>query len=448
LILGKIAFRSEPGPRLLRDRRLGEPEGPIEVLLVNGNNRQGLAVARSLAHHGVSFALLSPESRGLSSSSRAVKYHLQAPVPLSQPEPFVGFLSEAIQRHQIRLAIPASDQALVLFERFRDGLESRTRLAMAGSNAVRQVLDKRLNLELARQLEIPCPRQFDLRDMRQIPEMIRMLGFPIVLKRPGDPTDPNLPAFKFRVLYAHNEQQLRAYIEEHCREGVYTLFQECAAGDVHNLCCFAAKGELVAIHEYHSIRRKDGVGVLRRIVAPLPDLVEHARGLLRARCNGMASPMWLSSSATMARRSGTWKPTDAFGLRPRVQCMQDGISLTGSTDISCTMKSPFPEKSRSEVLLAGTAETSRHCSNTAGGESPTTGTNPGKVLATFQYLSGFSPFIHSDVFHWNDPMPGVMEHWEVAAKGLQYLKRKRARPGEAALRERPSWISQLCTRSV
>ena len=57
------------------------------------------------------------------------------------------------------------------------------------------------------------------------------------------------------------------------------------------------------------------------------------------------------------------------------------------------------------------------------------------MLATFQYLSGFSPFIHSDVLHSNDPMPGVMEHWEVAAKGLQYLKRKRARPGEAALRK-------------
>src|SRR6476661_1949572 len=97
----------------------------------------------------------------------------------------MDFLSEAIQRHQIRLAIPASDQALALFERFRDGLESRTRLAMAGSNAVRQVLDKWLYLELARQLDIPCPRQFGLRDMRQIPEMIRMLGFPIVLKRRG-----------------------------------------------------------------------------------------------------------------------------------------------------------------------------------------------------------------------------------------------------------------------
>jgi hypothetical protein len=31
-----------------------------------------------------------------------------------------------------------------------------------------------------------------------------------------------------------------------------------------------------------------------------------------------------------------------------------------------------------------------------------------------------------------------MEHWELAAKALQYMKRQRARPFEAALQERPS----------
>ncbi len=423
---------------MLRDRRLGEPKGPIEVLLVNGNNRQGLAVARSLAQHGVPFALLSPEARGLSSSSRAVKCHLQAPVPLSQPEAFVDFLLEVIQRHQVGLAIPGSDQALVLFERFRDRLENHTRLAMASSDAVRRVLDKRLNLELARQLGIPCPRQFDLRDLRQIPEMIRMLGFPIVLKRPGDPTDPNLPAFKFRVLYAHDERQLRAYIEEHCREGVYPLFQECAAGDVHNLCCFAAKGELVAVHEYHSIRRKDGVGVLRRIVAPLPDLVEHARGLLRAlQWDGVAHVAFFishdgSKKWYMETNGRFWASTEGsvhagwdFPYWVYRYFLHDEIPVPQKIKIGSTTCWHGGDL---EALL----EYYR------GGESPTTGTNPGKLLATLQYLSGFSPFIHSDVFHWTDPMPGIIEHWDLAAKALQYMKRRRARPGEVALQERPS----------
>ena len=84
----------------------------------------------------------SSESRGLSSSSRAVKYHLQAPVPLSQTGTFRGFPLRGDSTPPDTSGDSASDQALELFERFRDGLESRTRLAIAGFNAVRQVLDK------------------------------------------------------------------------------------------------------------------------------------------------------------------------------------------------------------------------------------------------------------------------------------------------------------------
>ena len=52
-------------------------------------------------------------------------------------------------------------------------------------------------------------------------------------------------------------------------------------GEVHNLCCFAVHGELIAVHEYHSIRRREGLGVFRKIVTPRPDLVQHTRDLLR-----------------------------------------------------------------------------------------------------------------------------------------------------------------------
>ena len=115
--------------------------------------------------------------------------------------------------------------------------------------------------------------------------------------------------------------------------------------------------------------------------------------------------------------------------------MRDGISLTGSTGISCMMKFPFPQKIKigSTTCWHG-GDLEALLEYYRGGESPTTGTNPGKLLATFQYLSGFSPFIHSDVFHWTDPMPGITEHWELAAKALQYRKRRQHVPAKLPCR--------------
>jgi predicted ATP-grasp superfamily ATP-dependent carboligase len=131
------------------------------------------------------------------------------------------------------LAVPMTDKSLVLFERHRDDLEQHTRLAMARSQALRRVLNKRDNLELARELGVPCPRQFLLEDRRQIPEMIQALGFPIVIKRSSDPIELGAPQFKSKVLYAFNESELRLYIDQYCLNGPqerFTIFAASPSG--------------------------------------------------------------------------------------------------------------------------------------------------------------------------------------------------------------------------
>lgn len=413
-----------------------EPKGPVDVLLVNGNNRQGLAVGRSLARRGIKFILVSANLEGPASHSRFVKHEVLAPYP-AKGEAVVEFLLEIIRQYKIRLAIPASDQALVLFDRYRSSLEGQTKLALANPQAVRNVLDKRLNLELAKGLGVPCPLQFELQDPRQIPEMIKMLGFPIVLKRSGVPNGPHIPDFNFKVLYAHTEQQLRGYIEEHCRHGSYPIFQECAVGDVHNLCCFAVQGELIAVHEYHSIRRKEGVGVLRKIVAPLPDLVEHTRHLLRAlNWDGVAHVAFFISHDGkkkwyMETNGRFWASTEG--------------SVHAGWDFPYWVYQYFLHGEKpvpGEIKIGST--TCWHYGDLMalvdyfhGGESPTTGTHPSKLRAVCQYVSDFCPGIHSDIFQWSDPMPGLIEHSELAPIFWRLLKNKLARSFKTVRQEQP-----------
>jgi predicted ATP-grasp superfamily ATP-dependent carboligase len=72
-----------------------------------------------------------------------------------------------------------------------------------------------------------------------------------------------------------------------------------------------------------------------------------------------------------------------------------------------------------------------------GGESPTTGTNPGKLRAVMQYLSGFAPGIYSDIFQWNDPMPGIMEHSELVSAAWRSMRNRLARPFKTVLHQPP-----------
>jgi predicted ATP-grasp superfamily ATP-dependent carboligase len=385
------------------------PRGPIEVLLTDGHTRATLAVARSHARRGISFVVLCPQPRSLAFYSRDVKHAVLSPDPVSQPDAFVRFVFELIRKHEIRLLVPMTDQALVLFERHRNQLEQHTKLAMANSQGLRRVLNKRANLELASELGVPCPRQFLLEDRRQIPEMIQALGFPIVVKRSSDPIEPHVPQFKFKVLYAFNEAELRRYVDQYCLNGEHPLFQQCATGEVYDLCCFAAQGELLAVHEYHAIRRFNGSAVLRRIVAASPGLVEHARKLLAAlNWDGVAHV-----SFYVGKNGQKWY-------------METNGRFWASVEGSVYAGWDFPDWTYEYFLNGQRPEPgpitlgSLTCWHTgdllallkfmAGeGETPTPGTTPGKLRAALQFLSGFRPGIHCDVFRWSDPLPAIVE---------------------------------------
>jgi predicted ATP-grasp superfamily ATP-dependent carboligase len=399
------------------------PGEHIEVLLTDGHTRATLAVARSQARRGISTIVLCPRPQSMAFYSRNVKHAVLSPDPGTGPYAFVRFVLELIKKHEIRLLVPMTDQALVLFERHRNELEQHSKLAMASSDALRRVLNKRENLELACKLGVPCPRQFHLETSRQIPEMIEALGFPIVIKRSCDPIEADVPQFKFKVLYAFNEAELRHYIDRYCLNGEHPLFQQWVTGDVHDLCCFTAGGELLAVHQYHAIRRFNGSAVLRKIVAPSPDLVEHARKLLAAvNWDGVAH-----LSFYVGRNDQKWY-------------METNARFWASIEASVYAGWDFPDWTYRYFLKGERPEPgpialgSSTCWHTGDllallkfiakkGETPTPGTTPGTLRGALQFLSGFRPGIHCDVFRWNDPLPAVVEPWPYCHRIVGLIRR-------------------------
>lgn len=401
-----------------------DPTARFEVLVTDGHTRAGLAVARSLARRGVKVLVLGNDANSPVFHSRVVKNALTAPAPMHQPDAFLEYVLDLIQRHGIQLVIPVTDQALVLFERNRDKIERHAKVAMARQDALRQVLDKRLNLDLASRLGIPCPKQFELKSRAQIPEMIAELGFPIVLKRPGDPIDGKVPSFDFRVLYAHNEEELNGYLDQHCAHGQYPLFQECASGEIHNLCCFATDGEVHAVHEYQSIRRLEGAGVYRKIIEASPDLLEYTRALLGAlRWDGVAHVAFFVNR----QRNRVWYMETNGRFWASIQG-----SIHAGWDFPFWTYDYFQRGARPtpKPVEVGSL-TCWHMGDLIallnywrGGEVPATGKNPGKLEAGLEYLAGFRPGVHADVFSWSDPVPAIWEYWQIRKRLMGMLRRK------------------------
>jgi len=404
----------------------------FEVLVTDGQTRAGLAVARSLARRGVRVLVLASEPGSPIFHSRLLKNVVLSPSAMNDSKAFMEFVLKTLREHTIGLAIPITDQALLAFDQYRAQLESLTRVAMASPEALRSALDKRINLEIATKLGVPCARQFELTSLSQIPRMIETLGFPIVLKRPGDPVDNTVPAFSFRVLYAHDEPELRGFLAEHCGHGQYPLFQEMASGEIHNVCCFAAQGDVLAAHEYQSIRRLEGAGVFRRIIEPSPDLLQYARALLgELRWDGVAH---LGFFVDRKRDRVFYMETNGrfwASIQGSIHAGWDFPYWVYQYFLHAQRPNPGPIQLGSLTcwhlgdLIALT-------NFLRGGEIPATGTNPSKSEAILQYLSGFAPNIHSDVFAWDDPVPAVVEYWKTRKRFWGMVQKKIAVPSAPA----------------
>lgn len=382
------------------------PTGPLDVIIAAGDTRAGLSIARSLSRRRVQLLVTGEHPSNIVFKSRYVRYGIKTPSPAMEPEGFIDVLLRAVRDHHIRLVIPVTDAALQAISERRGRFPAETKLAMPSPDAIVDVLDKRRNLEIAESIGIPCPKRVELEDVGNTESMIESLGLPVVVKNPGHISGGS----QFRILYAHSDAELQEHVGRAQSQGVRPLFQEHVSGSVYNLCCFVVRGRTVAIHPYQSHRRTGGTGVLREILAPMPELEALARDLLETlEWDGVAHVAFFVSL------SGE-----------KIWYMETNGRFWASVEGSVRAGWDFPywtyryflhgEEPRPKPIRVGD-RTCWHAGDLRalvtylkGGEAPETGTEPGKLKAMLDFVSGFRPDIHPETFRFQDPIPAAHEY--------------------------------------
>jgi len=295
------------------------------------------------------------------------------------------------------------------------------------------VLAKRLNLDTARRLGIPCPAEFRLESNAQVSELVERLGFPIVLKNPGFGPAGALPELDFKWLIVRDQRELDDALEGCARVGAYPIFQEFVEGPVHNLCCFAAGGRVVAMHEYSDVRRIAwaGLGVLRETTDLSPELAEYARALLQElQWEGVAHLAFIvrdgGGDARYMETNGRFWGSIAGSIRVG----WDFPWWTYRYFTTGELPTPPPLEVRS-----------RNCWHYGDlrllwrrirGIEPPRGPRVWIGRAIADYLSGFRPGVHSDVFRFDDPLPALVEHFGGLASAVGHRLERSQRQGGSA----------------
>ncbi len=403
---------------------------PASVLLSGGNDRSLLAAARTLSRHDIPFIVLGPTPRSAVGLSRYVRPHLvgAGPDARSQPEAYVDSVLDLVRRHDVKLVMPLTDRTLLACNRARDAIEKEARLAVPPTAAVRNVLDKRLHLRTVAQLGIPCPEQFELESLEQVPELIDRLGFPIGLKNPG-PSENGGRRFDFNWLVARDRQELDSLLAEHCPRGEFPIVQSVVFGVAHNVCCFAVRGELVASMEYCDIRHWRGWSVFREIVLPTPALHRYAGKVLQElQWEGLAHLEFIVRESDgdvryMETNGRLWGSTEGpvssgwdFPYWQYKYFVEGEVPRPPAQSKAVGKRSRWHggDLQRLVAVLAGEDE------------PPWIGVSRGRAVV--DYFTGFGFNVHADVFRLNDPVPEVVEHAKVGASAITQLRRRVLRP--------------------
>ena len=408
-------------------RAVSRAQHRASVLLAGGNDRSMLAAGRSLGRRGISFVAVGVAPRTMVAASRFVRPHIVGPGPSADDSgAYVDFLLDVVRGYGVEVVLPLTDRTLLACDRHRQAIESEARLAAPPSPAVRNVNDKRLNLRTARRLGIPCPDQFELATLDDVPSLIDHVGFPMVLKDPGPTAGGEPSPFDFNWLVAHDAHELNSYLKERCPPGAFPMFQRFVSGEVRNVCCFGVEGALAAIHEYRDIRRLGGLSVFREVTRVSPRLREYAESMLRELdWNGAAHLEFFVREEDgdvryMETNGRFWASIEgpigagwdfpywtyryfAHGERPHVPAP--------SFRLGCRSRWHYGDLEALVELLAGQDGPTR-----AGG---------GRLRAVVDYVSGFRPRVHSDVFRLDDPMPELVEHLRGARRGAVRIRTAR-----------------------
>lgn len=274
----------------------------MDVLVTGADQRQGLAVIRSLGRRGVSVVAAGIDSDSLGFYSRYAAARWVYPPPLEQPEAFVESICEAVRRFRVQLVMPVVESTLTVLNERRDVIEAHVPLATASREAVALSLDKRRQFLLAQQTEIPIPKTILPGSIREAERQIGAFRFPVVVKPAEKPCGDAVPADSFKVTFVSDWPSLRHLLEIYERHSVVPIVQEFCVGHGIGFGVLMHRGEALACYQYHRGRElmpTGGVPVRYESMPIWPNVRDYSVRFLRAMgWEGVAQVEWKAMPGT------------------------------------------------------------------------------------------------------------------------------------------------------
>ena len=389
------------------------------VLITGADQRQSLAVIRSLGKKGVKVVAAGPHEHAIGFHSRYAAATWVYPNPYENSQGFIDSLLAAITKHNVKMVFPVVESSLVVVNQHRKTIEAAASVVAASREAVDLSLDKDRQFKIAASIGIRVPRTITPVNLEQAREQVRELSFPVVLKANIKPQDEEKAGDILKVSYAQAWEPLRRLLEVYYRAGVQPIIQEIIFGDGIGCGLLMDHQRPLCCYQYHRGRENHptgGVPVRYHSMPLWPEIRDQSIRMLQAMgWHGIAQVEWKNIIGTreivLMEVNGRFWASLPGALHAGMDFPGWLYDLWCGRPVACPPSYPIPVASRYltgdlnrlEILL-------RH---------PIPVSSVPLRSKYRETVDFFLDFIHwgvkSDVHQWTDPRPGLMEMYHILA---------------------------------
>jgi biotin carboxylase len=224
-----------------------------------------------------------PRARSLAAASRYCRAAITTPDPLLEPEQYRRAVASLLERWDIRILLPVSEQSLrlLLAARLEHG---GLRVPFPSAEVFGRVADKGEVLRRCTRYELAAPAQHVLESRGELSRIEARLAFPVVIKPTRSVVATASGSIKTGVTYATDLTQLRHRLEALPADVYPVLLQERIVGPGSGMFILIWGGELVAAFAHRRLREKPpagGVSVYSESIPVDPELLERGVQLLK-----------------------------------------------------------------------------------------------------------------------------------------------------------------------
>lgn len=267
-------------------------QGPVRILITDGEQRSSLAAVRSLGRAGHEVYVCSAHAEPLAGASRFARAVFQVPDPSDDPGGFVTGVDALVADGGIELLLPMTDVSVPLLID-ASTRHPRLRIPLPDSATFRRVSDKVWLAARAEALGVPVPAglvlqrppsEAELADPAgALQAMAREAGMPLIVKPGRSAVHGTGGTERFAVRQAATLQELEAVLRDAPPQAYPLLVQQRVSGPGLGAFMLVEEGRTLASFGHRRLREKPptgGVSVYRESVPLRRDVEEHAARIL------------------------------------------------------------------------------------------------------------------------------------------------------------------------